>query len=108
MHLVTAKGVLWHAAGFRLNFASPGMWGRGCYFSVTANLSCQNYAYSMPAAKAVAYGGKDVSQVMLVKVLVGSAYHSSPDKSLKIPPLVQDIPEHLRCVPCVVSFVQAD
>lgn len=72
------------------------MWGRGCYFSVPANLSCRDYPYRLPADKAVAYGGKAVLQVMLVKVLVGAACHLAPDKSLKIPPFVSDIPQHLR------------
>lgn len=66
---------------------------RGCYFSVPANLSCRRNSYSLPTDKAVVYGGKAVSQVMLVKVLVGAA---APDGILKIPPLFNDIPQHLR------------
>ena len=72
------------------------MWGRGCYFSVPANLSCRDYSYSLPTDKAAAYSGKAVSQVMLVKVLVGEACHLAPDSSLKIPPFVNNIPQHLR------------
>jgi len=82
------------SAGFRNNFASAGSWGLGCYFSTKAELSCKNYKYSLPAAEAAKYG-HSASQVMRVKVLTGAAFTSPSDPSLKIPPLVKDIP-HLK------------
>ena len=84
--------------GFRNNFASPGCWGLGCYFSTRAQLSCGGYRYTLPAAEAANYGCKAAFQVMRVKVLTGSAFTSPNDGSLKIPPLVKDIPMQLRSV----------
>lgn len=52
--------------------------------------------YNLPAVEAAKYGAKAASQVMRVKVLTGMAFTSPADDSLKIPPLVKSVPQHLR------------
>jgi hypothetical protein len=62
--------------GFDFRYCTRGMWGTGTYFAVNASYS-DNYAFNSAGSK----------QLILAKVLTGETYRSSPDSSLKKPPV---------------------
>ena len=64
------------AQGFDFRYCTRGMWGTGTYFAVNASYS-DNYAFSSAGSK----------QLILAKVLTGETHKSSPDSSLKKPPV---------------------
>ena len=63
--------------GFDFRFSTRGMWGTGTYFAVNASYSDTNYAFRSAGTK----------QLILAKVLTGETYRTSPDSSLKKPPV---------------------
>ena len=67
--------------GFDFRYCTRGMWGTGTYFAVNASYS-DNYTFSSAGSK----------QLILAKVLTGETYRSSPDSSLKKPPVKKHTP----------------
>jgi hypothetical protein len=65
--------------GFDMRFSRAGMWGAGIYFAENANYS-DKYSYDLDLAKGL-------KQLIIARILVGKAYNSSSDRSLKIPPM---------------------
>ena len=65
--------------GIVINFANPGMWGRGIYFAVNASYSV-NYAHRESNEENAPKG------MFFVKVITGCSHYMKPDKNLKIEP----------------------
>lgn len=65
--------------GFDMRNAVHGNWGRGLYFSESAELAGR-YAYSNPLQS-------EVKEIFLASVLIGYSFKSKPDKSLRMPPV---------------------
>ena len=65
--------------GFDLRYSSQGRWGHANYFGMNASY-CDKFAHSTTDG---------YKEIIVAKVLTGDSYDSTPDSSLRLPPLKQ-------------------
>ncbi len=86
-------------AGFTQNFASlTGAWGVGTYYATKSRLALQ-FGYTLQAGdlafstnlSGLSYSQRQgLKQVLAVDVLTGKSKHMSQDRSLRMPPKLED------------------
>ena len=107
-------------AGFTQNFASlTGAWGVGTYFSTKPQLATQfghtlqagDLAFSTHPASVSYRDRHGLKQVLAVDVLTGKSKHMAQNRSLRMPPRLEDasvgqyvLPLHARHVIAHTSY----